>query len=353
MNCGIPNYIYSRAGSNEAISRSLCDMLLIPGIILGISYYFALIILFYYFFSFTDPIIFAVCGLRLLFAWGEIYRSRFRGLGCPERYVFLRVFSLIVCLFGICFLFFMDLSPIFYCMLWAFEWMFFSVLVLLKEGRPSFRHNWTYLRLVYSRNFSVYIQVICVAFYYRFDQLFLGLINDFGQLGVYAISARVAEAFNMTFGLIGLVIGPKLIKNFRSGLIDPLHVKFIMFSFIFLLSISIFLVEISVNFFSLILGDEYSNSQHIFSIYVLSSIFTMLGFLGTQICIAMGLWKAPLLSGLAGVLVCAVATPLFWQLFGVLGVAFATVVSYAAAAIVVWYNAIRATHLLTALKTHS
>ena len=341
VNFGIPNFIYSRVGGRGEFSQSLSKVFVIPTFALGICIYFLLVIFFNFFYGAVDLIIFAVCGIRLLFAWGEMYRSRYRGLSLPEKYVFLRVFSLLICFIGLFFFYNENGTTIFLCSLWTFEWVLFSVLVLLKDGGFSVKLNWNYLRLVYSRNFSVFIQIICVAFYYRFDQIFLGVVSDFSQVGVYAIAARVAEAFNMAFGLIGLLVGPSLIRNFKLGIVDFRYVKFAVLTFAFVVIVSSFFALSPVNFFTIVLGEEYSYSQIVFSVYVLSSVFTMLGFLGTQVCIVLGLWRAPFISGFTGFLVCLVATPLFWILFGILGVAFATVLSYSAASAVVWFFAFR------------
>lgn len=339
---GFDKLVYARITRNLrrgfSITRHLVGLVLISGTVQYICGFFIA----FFIAGQTIALLYSLAALRLVFSFSELLRAEFRAKLQPGAYMFARLASTTLAatlLFGTLLF---EPSPYYLSFVWALEAISFSIILAVQYPsmvKPSFRMR--VLKVSLQSSWPTFVQMVSVAFYYRFDQIYIGWRLSSEELAVYAVGARMAEAGNMFFGVIGLMVSPVVIEVLRAGQkLVLLRKTIIIFALSCILFISIVMI-FGPFFLVFLFGDMYHKASGVLKIYAMASPFTVLGFIGSALAIACGAYTAPMASGLTSVAFCFVSTVLLVEYFGIEGGAIATLLTYAVAAFVVWWMALR------------
>ena len=334
---GTDKLLYARMSQNQRRPLSVIRYQVAIVLLAGIASYLLGVVTTIFVGAYTFTIAYALGALRIVFTYSEIVRVAFRARRQPEAYILARVCSVA----GAAIL--LVLSQVFspslhlFALIWTLEWVLFSVVVTIQHRlivTPSLCPR--IIKVSLTKSWPTIIQMASVGLYYRFDLIYIGWRLPPEHLGIYTVSARMAEAGNLFFGLIGFVITPLIVTGLTKPGFSP---EIRRSSLIFLGASTVFLTLAWImggQIITFLFGPSYIESGHIFMIYALSAPFTLLGFIGSTVAIARGSHYAPMVSGLAGALVCVVLTVMLVKWFGLRGAAIATVISYAFSAAIVW-----------------
>lgn len=291
--------------------------------------------------------LYALTGLRVLGSFGEPLRSIYQARSRPGDYVPWRVVTLVAAFTATGLVFSQHAGILWYAAIWGLEWLAFSSGLLIMSLRRGVCPTQPRLRIrpILWKASPLFVQSVCVAIYLRFDQIYVGWRFGEAELGVYAAAARVAEAGNMAYGLIALVVVPRIIREWLGG-------KLTVGSRAVLVLIgygSLFAVGISVLYGKELLGVAFGTAfkagSMILAVYVLSTCLTVYGTIGSQLNIAQGATVPSMVSGLAGASSNVILTIAFCEYQGSLGAATATVLSYALSTLLIWQSAWRRSDL--------
>jgi O-antigen/teichoic acid export membrane protein len=184
---------------------------------------------------------------------------------------------------------------------------------------------------------------IAASIYKRIDQLIIGGILDTGNLGIYAAAVTIAEAPYFISTAISNSVYPAVIYSKKFS--ESLYLKRLQLLYVFVvwlsMFISIFIFIFSKNIILLLYGEKYLASAEVLKVYVWSGIFIFLRSAGNRYLLAENMQKELLISTVVGALVNVVLNIIFIPKLGILGAAYATLVSYIVStfSIIVFRNA--------------
>lgn len=192
-------------------------------------------------------------------------------------------------------------------------------------------------------------QSAMVAIYYRFDQVYVQFRFGPEALGIYAGAARVAELGNMVWGVLVLLVAPRLIREIWNpgGLSRPMLVTLFFIGLATAVA-SLFALAFGGWGLGLMFGREFSTGGSILAVYLLSAAFVAYGALAARALSSNGQTMAMAVSGLAGAATNVVAVVVFCELMGPIGAAWGTVLAYGVAAAIVWWAVLRSKPVWTA-----
>lgn len=286
--------------------------------------------------------LYALAGMRVVGAFGEPLRSIYQARSQPGAFVPLRMLTLSAAFFASGTAFVVNADIHWFAAIWGAESLIFSGLLLitsLRRGsfplvlRPRFRP-------VLRKASPLLVNSICIAIYMRFDQLYIGWRFGEADLGVYAAAARVAETGVLAYGLIALVVSPRIIKEWISGALGRPALAVLAFSWIGSLAAGGLCLLWGDSLLRWTFGPAFAAGGTILAVYVLSTCFTLYGTIGSNLNVAQGATIPSMLSGLVGATTNVGLTILLCEVQGPLGAATATVFSYALSAAVVWQQVI-------------
>jgi O-antigen/teichoic acid export membrane protein len=180
---------------------------------------------------------------------------------------------------------------------------------------------------------------IAAIIYLKIDQVMLGIMLDNYAVGVYAASARISEVWYFIPAAIVTSFFPKLIKNKQA---DPLIYQV----YIQKLNDVLFTLAVSVAFLMTLFGDglvnglfggSYSDSIPILVVHIWGAVFVFMRALLSKWLIAENLLALSLLSQGLGALANVALNYCLIPIFGPIGAAYATVISYSIAAYLVLF----------------
>lgn len=342
-NFGFGTLTYGRTVARPVGSGRLLGSAIFVVTVLGASFYAVTLLAFSAFANPTTSILYAAAGLRLIGSVGLVmpqHAMARRALGeyLPARHLtILPAMVATVCAYS------MGWSLSAFALIWGIEGLLFAIVCALTLGR---RHaEWTSrnrYRSYLAKAAPIAFQSFCIIVYMRFDQIYVAWRFGDDALGLYAAAAKIAEAGNLAFGVLALVVSPSIIQQMRtSGQLNRQTITFlaILAGVTFILSVGALLR--GGTFLAFIFGPEYAAAFMILAIYVGSIMFVAYGSIGSRVLAAQGISTAQMMSGAAGALSNVLLSVIFGEVIGLEGIALATVISYAVAAGIIWLSVSR------------
>jgi O-antigen/teichoic acid export membrane protein len=335
---GISGLFYARAASRPAGSNRLFRSGLLANLVAGVVIYGITLCGLWALASPDLAFLYALAGLRVLGAFGEPVRAIHQARSDPAAYVPLRFAVLCVALGATAAAFALEASAAWYAAIWGMEWLAFALGLLGLSVRRQLIPRSRSLRLgpLLTQATPLLIQAMCVAIYMRFDQLYVGWRFGAADLAVYAAAARVAEAGNLVVGLMVLVIGPRIIREWLGrGLSGSSWFALGCMTGASILGAAIYL-ELGEELLSFVFGAAFGAGALVLAIYTLSTFLTGFGTIGSQLNTAQGATIPNMISGFVGAISNVLLTVLLCEPLGPPGAAVATVISYALAVLILW-----------------
>ncbi|WP_226581132.1 flippase [Halobacillus litoralis] len=172
------------------------------------------------------------------------------------------------------------------------------------------------------------ISILGSVIYLRIDQVMVQFIAGNSAVGNYALASKISEMWIFIPQAIAVAYFPKIIQSQN----DKRKFNYNMqqlYTVIFGLSIIIIpIILLGSSVIPLILGEEYREAKSILQIHVFGLIFSFWGAIRSKWFIAEGLLKLSLLSHLGGAILNIIFNLFLIPLYGGVGAATATVISY-------------------------
>lgn len=198
-----------------------------------------------------------------------------------------------------------------------------------KHTPLKWRFDFDYARQLVRDSLPFVIIASSAAISARIDQIFIKQMIDISSVGLYQAAVQMTELWQFIPGLILAALYPAIVNAKKSGAnykkrLYGIGSTFLIYGFSASL-LTTFLAPILV---PLIYGDSFIGSILILQIYCWSIAGTVLGFLMTHLLVTENLYRAQIVTGVFPMLL-NVALNLLWiPTHGVIGAAWATVISY-------------------------
>lgn len=339
-NFGLGTLTFGRAVARPVGSRRLLGSAIFVVTVLGASFYVVTLLAFSAFANLTTSILYAAAGLRLVGAVGLVMPQHAMARRAFGEYLLARHLTILPAMVATVYALSMGWSLPVFALIWGVEGLLFAIVCALTLGR---RHGeWNprnRYRSYLAKAAPIAFQSLCIIVYLRFDQIYVGWRFGDGALGLYAAAAKIAEAGNLAFGVLAIVVSPSIIQQIRtSGQLNRQAITFlaILAGVTVMLSIGALLRGSALLTF--IFGPEYAAAFTILAIYVVSIIFVAYGSIGSRVLAAQGISTAQMMSGALGALSNVLLSVIFGEVIGLEGIALATVISYAVAAGIIWLS---------------
>lgn len=178
------------------------------------------------------------------------------------------------------------------------------------------------------------VSAVAITIYMKVDQLMLGQMAGDGAVGVYSAAVRVSEVWYFIPTVIVASVFPALLKarerslELYSARLQRLHDLLAVISVCIAASVAYWATEIVCVLF----GDAYAAAGPVVAVHVWASVFVFLGVAGGRWYIAENRQKLTLQRTVLGAIANVVLNLVLIPVYGPVGAAIATVLSYALAA---------------------
>lgn len=175
---------------------------------------------------------------------------------------------------------------------------------------------------------------LAISLYMRIDQIMIKAMLGEREVGLYSAAVRLSEAWYFVPVIITTSVFPAIVNAKRTNL--EIYKKRLqqLSSFMIYVATS---VALSVTFMAekivvVLYGPQYLNAGEVLSIHIWAGIFVGLGVVNGQWFLAENLQKLATFNTLIGVFTNIALNYLLIPVYGIIGVAFATIFSYGIAA---------------------
>ncbi|MBF9045525.1 oligosaccharide flippase family protein [Rhodobacterales bacterium LSUCC0031] len=344
-NFGLGTLTYGRAVAHPVGSGRLLGSAIFIVTVFGSSFYAVTLLALSAFADLTTSILYAAAGLRLVGAVGLVMPQHAMARRALGEYLPARHLTILPAMVATVYAYSMGWSLLVFALIWGIEGLLFAFVCAFTLGRRHAKWNSrNRYRSYLAKAAPIAFQSLCVIVYLRFDQIYVGWRFGDSALGLYAAAAKIAEAGNLAFSVLALVVSPSIIKQIcRSGKLNRQTFGFLALLAGITLMLSVGALLIGGNLLAFIFGFEYAAAFTILAIYMGSIMFVAYGSIGSRVLASQGVSTAQMMSGAGGALSNVVLSVIFGEMIGLEGIALATVASYALAVFILWQAVLRST----------
>ena len=209
----------------------------------------------------------------------------------------------------------------------------------LGEGVSKLRVSWSESRRLIKDSRWLLLSGVAAMIYLKIDQLMLGVLVNDRAVGIYAAAARISEVWYFVPAAIVTSFFPQLMRH-RLNDVEAYNLNLQKLNDI--LFCTALLVALSVTYWAdwllpLLFGAAYESAVPVLIIHVWVGLFVFMRALLSKWFIAENLLKLSMLSQVLGAVVNVALNIWLIPLYGPVGAAYATVVSYAGAGYIVLF----------------
>ncbi|RUO62607.1 flippase [Pseudidiomarina insulisalsae] len=195
---------------------------------------------------------------------------------------------------------------------------------------------------------------IAAIIYLKIDQVMLGIWGERQDVGIYAVAARLSEAWYIFATVIATAYFSQLVSGRKSSR-SLYYVRLQRVTdllVIFAIAIALTVSAVAGWLVPWLFGAEYEEAVPILRIHIWASVFVFMRAVASKWLIAERLLKFSLLSHLGGAVINVVLNAVLIPHWGGIGAAVATVVAYAVAGFVM-FSTSRSTQPMAAIMLKS
>ena len=188
--------------------------------------------------------------------------------------------------------------------------------------------------LLAKKAFPLVLSSLTAVIYLKVDILMLSYMTTLEQVGVYAVAARLSEIWYFLPPIVAAAAFPRLLELKKNNLeaykkrLSKIMDAMVLISF----SLAIFFTFFAEPIVSVLFGKEFFDSGAILSIHIWAGIFIFLRAIVSKWMLAEELYKFSLITHAIGALTNVALNLYLIPLYGPIGAAIATVISYSIAA---------------------
>jgi len=250
-------------------------------------------------------------------------------------------------------------APLIYFVLAVvFEYVVLAVgLVLVYHHNKLSILNWKYSKMLASSlmkdSWPLLLSGIVVMIYVRIDQIMIKFLLGEVEVGYYAVAVRLSEAWYFIPVTLCNAIFPAIVnaKNVSEEFYNNRMQK--LYDLLTWLAIGI---AIPVTIFSnqiihLLFGAEFSAAAPVLTIYIWAGVAVFLGVASSQYLINENLTKLSFIRSFVGMVINVVLNLILIPLYGIIGSAFATLISYTFAVLFIGFFPSTKKQFILAIKS--
>lgn len=177
---------------------------------------------------------------------------------------------------------------------------------------------------------------VAIAIYMRIDQIMIGSMLGDTELGVYSVAVKLSEAWYFLPMIITASVFPAILKAKKKSkelYLERMQKLYDAFTW-FTIPIAIIVALLSSYIIGILFGDEFIQASLVLSILIFSGVFTFLGVASSKYLISENLTKISFYRTVLGLIINILLNVMLIPVYGIIGAAIATLVSYAFAAYV-------------------
>jgi Membrane protein involved in the export of O-antigen and teichoic acid len=204
----------------------------------------------------------------------------------------------------------------------------------------SFRFDFKYAKELISQSKWLILSGFMAVVYLKIDQLMIGEMLGSKDLGVYSVAVRMSEVWYFFPTAIVASFFPKLLKSRLEPRLYEYNLQRLCDVLCwFGISVAIIVSLISSSLINILYGDEYRFASSVLNVHIWAGVFMFMRALLSKWLIAEGLLKFSLLTHGVAAIVNVVLNYLWIPQYGIIGAAWATLISYALSSyFVLWFN---------------
>jgi len=228
--------------------------------------------------------------------------------------------------------------------LMAFVWAIFVESLIVAVGLlgiyawrggnlTAWRFQFARAKVLLKDSWPLILSGIAIMAYMRIDQIMLGQMLGDESVGIYSAAVRISEAWYFIPMVIVASVFPSIIdsKNISENIYYQRLQKLFDLMFILPLLLALMLTFLSNWVVILLFGTAYQKSGPVLAVHIWAGIFVFLGVASGKWFLIEGLQMYLFYRTFLGAVVNVVLNLIMIPKFGVLGAAWATVISYAMA----------------------
>ncbi len=171
---------------------------------------------------------------------------------------------------------------------------------------------------------------IAATIYLRIDKIMLGQILGAHEVGIYTAATRLAEAWYFLPISIMASLYPAIIKSIKNKSIDPDKRMQQIYNLMVFMGYGVGIVTtlFAAPVVTLLFGAEYQQSAQILTMYIWSGVFVNIAMGKSAYLKAMNYTKIQFASTAFGAIINICLNLVFIHRYGVIGAAWATIISY-------------------------
>ena len=201
----------------------------------------------------------------------------------------------------------------------------------LTAGLRHLRFSWSEAKQLLRDSRWLMLSGIAAVIYLKIDQVMLGIMIDDRAVGIYAAAAKFSEVWYFISAAIVVSLFPNLVNKKRTNQIGYGSDIQKINDFLYCIGLGIAItVSVSAHLvLPLLLGDAYSESIPVLVAHVWAGVFVFMRALLSKWLITENLLKLSMMSQVLGAVFNVALNMRLIPLYGPLGAAYATVISYA------------------------
>jgi len=229
----------------------------------------------------------------------------------------------------------------------AFVWAMFveSLIVAVgllgiyawKGGKlTAWRFRFARTKVLLKDSWPLILSGLAIMVYMRIDQIMLGQMLGDESVGIYSAAVRISEVWYFIPMAIAASVFPSIIEAKKQG--EALYYQRLQklndLMVILALALAIPMTFLSDRFITLLFGSAYEMSGPVLAVHIWAGLFVFLGLASGKWFIIEGLQKYSFYRTLSGALVNIGLNLIMIPKFGIIGAAWATVISQACANVI-------------------
>ncbi|EOQ97929.1 polysaccharide biosynthesis protein [Leptospira wolbachii serovar Codice str. CDC] len=301
------------------------------------SFLFIFACLTLYFLRYNDELTFhigLVLAVPILFRFLSVPRYFYEAQTEIKYVVYIENISFLVFSVIRIYLLINKLHILFFVFSFLFESLFsyLSIFLFYIRGHRSFSRISVNIKSILDslkESFPILISSLSIIIYMKIDQLMIGSILGDAPIGIYSVAVRLSEFWyfiplGLTSSFFPTLIAKK--NQSRSEYLELL--KFLHIIVIFVSLVMAILIQfIGKDIISWLYGSPYIGASDVLKVYIWSGIFVFIGVAGGNYYLIEEKQSYVLIKSLAGLIVNIALNFIWIPLYGVIGAAFATLVS--------------------------
>jgi PST family polysaccharide transporter len=207
---------------------------------------------------------------------------------------------------------------------------------------------------IFSQTKYLIFSGVASVVYLKIDILMLESMVDSQEAGIYAVASRISEIWYIFPQVVLIALFPKLLEIAKTSNEKYLRLLQLGFDLLFViaLSLSAFIFAVSPYLIELLYGEQYRASSLILQVHIFASVFIYMRVLLSQWLVSEQFAQFSLFSQISGAVSNILLNLWLIPIYGAMGAAIATLISYAITAYVclLFHNR---THKIALMMTKS